>query len=129
RVGDAGGRAGPGGLAQVRVILTALARFHLVTIAADNDTTGDYRVHYPAATGSTTDPGVLGHVALHAGTDQRLLGAQSGHGLTLHVRAHEGAVGIVVLEEGNQRSGYRHHLTRRHVHQGDFFGRLDAELV
>src|SRR5690554_2001278 len=126
---DAGVLVGTGVLGQGVDIHTSLASFHLVIIDADNDTTGVYRVHYPAATGSNTDPGVLGHVALHAGTDQRLLGAQSGHGLTLHVRTHEGAVGIVVLEEGNQRSGHGDHLTGGHVHQGDFFGRLDAELV
>ena len=47
------------------------------------------------------------------------LGADQRHGLTLHVRAHQGAVGIVVLEEGNEGGGDRHQLLGRHVHHVD----------
>ena len=42
---------------------------------------------------------------LHAGADERRVGAQQRHRLALHVRAHEGAVGVVVLEERDQRRG------------------------
>src|SRR5690606_24821913 len=51
---DAGVLVGTGVLGQGVDIHTSLARFHLVIIDADNDTTGVYRVHYPAATGSNT---------------------------------------------------------------------------
>ena len=44
------------------------------------------------------------------------------HGLALHVRAHERAVRVVVLEERDQRGGHRDELVRRHVHQVDVFG-------
>ena len=41
------------------------------------------------------------------------------HGLAHHVRAHEGAVGVVVLEERDHRGRDRHHLARRDVHVVD----------
>ena len=70
------------------------------------------------------DTGLLGddHVTgvdrgaqLHAGADQRRLGAQQRHRLALHVGAHQRAVGVVVLEERDHRGGDRHHLPRRDV--------------
>ena len=41
------------------------------------------------------------------------------HRLALHVGAHERAVGVVVLEERDQRRGHRDQLVRRHVHEVD----------
>ena len=46
-------------------------------------------------------------------------GNEERHALPLHVRAHERAVGVVVLEERNQRRGDRDELLRRHVHEVD----------
>ena len=51
------------------------------------------------------DAGVARHDALHAGADERRIGAEQRHRLALHVGAHEGAVGVVVLEERDQRGG------------------------
>ena len=61
---------------------------------------------------------------LHAGADERRRRAQQRHGLALHVRAHEGAVRVVVLEERDERGGHRDHLPRRDVHVVDL-RRLD----
>ena len=70
------------------------------------------------------DTGLLGHdhvtgvdrgAQLHAGADQRRLGAEQRHGLALHVRAHQRAVRVVVLEERDHRGRDRHHLPRRDV--------------
>ena len=55
----------------------------------------------------------------HTGSHQRSFGNQERHGLTLHVRTHEGSVGVVVLQERNQRGRNGHHLARRNVHVGD----------
>ena len=63
--------------------------------------------------------GVGGGAVLHAGADERGLAAQQRHGLALHVRAHERAVGVVVLEERDHRGRDRHHLARRDVHVVD----------
>ena len=46
------------------------------------------------------------------------------HSLTLHVRTHQRTVGVIVLQERNQRRGNRNDLLRRHVHQGDVFRAL-----
>ena len=55
--------------------------------------------------------------------------AQERHGLPLHVGAHERAVGVVVLEERDQRGRDRNELLRRHVHVLDFVGRHEADLA
>ena len=52
---------------------------------------------------------------LHAGADERRPRPQQRHGLALHVRSHQRAVRVVVLEERNQRRRDRHELLRRHV--------------
>src|SRR5690606_9358750 len=67
--------------------------------------------------------GVDGHRALDAGADQRLFRTQAGYGLTLHVGAHQSPVRVVVLEEGNQRSGHGHDLRRSNVHVVNVFRR------
>jgi hypothetical protein len=59
---------------------------------------------------------------LEPGTDQRRFGTQKGHALALHVRAHERAVGVVVLEERDERGCGTDDLIRRHVHERDFAG-------
>jgi hypothetical protein len=67
--------------------------------------------------------GVDSRTALHAGADERRVAAEQRHSLTLHVGTHEGAVGVVVLEERDQRGRDRHHLARRDVHVVDVLGR------
>ena len=57
---------------------------------------------------------------------QRPLGDQQRNGLALHVRAHQGAVGVVVLEERHERGGNRDDLHRRDVHVVDAGGLDDA---
>src|SRR5207253_446731 len=44
--------------------------------------------------------------ALHAGANQRRFALDQRHSLALHVRAHQRAVGVVVLEERNQAGGH-----------------------
>src|SRR5690606_34011106 len=126
---DAGVLVGTGVFGQVVDVDTGFASLDLVVIDANHDAAGVDRVDHATTTGHHADTGVTGDVALHAGTHQRLVGTQGRHGLTLHVRAHECTVGVVVLEERNQRSCDRDHLLRRDVHQGDVFRRLDGELV
>src|SRR5436190_2882552 len=75
------------------------------------------------------DARVARHHPLHAGTDQRRVGAQEGHRLALHVGAHERAVGVVVLEERDEGRRHRHELVRRHVHELDLVGRHHGELA
>ena len=59
---------------------------------------------------------------LHARADQRRRRLEQRHGLALHVGAHQGAVGVVVLQERDQRARHRHRLLRRDVHVVDLLG-------
>ena len=52
---------------------------------------------------------------LHAGADKRRPRPQQRHRLALHVRSHQRAVRVVVLEERDQRRRDRDELLRRHV--------------
>ena len=63
-------------------------------------------------------------VATHGGStlDQR-------HGLALHVRTHQGAVRVVVLEERDQRCGDTDELLGRDIDIVDFFGLELGELA
>ena len=74
-------------------------------------------------------PEVARHHLLHAGADQRRLGLDEGHGLALHVGAHQRAVGVVVLEERDQRRGDRHELLGRHVDVVDLVGRHEQHVA
>ena len=67
--------------------------------------------------------GVAGGAVLDAGADVRRLGAHQRHGLLLHVGAHQGAVGVVVLEERDQRRADRDDLLRADVHELDLVRR------
>ena len=58
-------------------------------------------------------PESRGNGRFHAGADQRRVRLDQRHGLTLHVRAHQRAVGVVVFQERDQRGGDRHELLRR----------------
>ncbi len=67
--------------------------------------------------------------ALDAGTDERLFRPQAGHRLALHVRTHQCAVRVIVLEERDQRRRDRHDLRRRNVHVLNATGRHQHELA
>src|SRR5215469_6510573 len=90
---------------------------------ADNDTGGVDLVDDAGAARRDRGARVAGDHALHAGADERRLGAHERHRLALHVRAHQRAVRVVVLEERNERGRDRHELLRRHVHVVDLVRR------
>ena len=73
--------------------------------------------------------GVVGGALLHAGADQRRLGGEQRHRLALHVRAHEGAVRVVVLQEGDEGGRHGHHLARGDVHVVDALARDQRGLL
>ena len=70
-----------------------------------------------AALGDDGNAGVNGDSALHAGADQRFLRTHRGNSLALHVGAHQGAVGVIVLKERDQGRSDGNDLLRRHVHE------------
>ena len=93
-------------------------------VGHDGDVVGRELGDHTRLVGGDDVRGVDGGAQLHAGADERGLGAEQRHGLALHVRAHQGAVGVVVLEERDHRGRDRHHLARRDVHVVDVV-RLD----
>ncbi len=70
----------------------------------------------PAILGDDHLAGVDGRLELHAGADDGGVGAHERHGLALHVGAHERAVGVVMLQEGNERGRDADDLLGRDVH-------------
>ncbi len=66
---------------------------------------------------------------LDAGADERRLRDHQRHSLPLHVRAHQRAVRVVVLEERDHRRRDRHDLGRCDVHEVDVLGGGDHGLA
>ena len=89
------------------------------TRCADNDTGGVDLIDNSGASCGDRSARVAGHGFFHAGADKRRFGFDQRHSLTLHVRSHQCAVGVIIFQERNERGGNRNKLLRAHVHQGD----------
>src|SRR5882672_7841701 len=126
---DAGVLIRAGVIREVVDVDAGLARLRLLVLDAYNNARRVDRVDDAAAARDHGDARVDGHRTLHARADERRLGAQRRDRLALHVRAHQRAVRVVVLEERNQRRGHRHDLLRRHVHVLDLIRGQQRELV
>ena len=96
---------------------------------ADDDARGVDLVDDAGAARDDRDAGIARHHLFHAGADERRLGLDQRHRLALHVRAHQRAVGVVVLEERDQRRGDRDELLGRDVDEVDVLGPADDELA
>ena len=60
--------------------------------------------------------GVAGGFAFKTCPNKRRLGNEERHTLALHVRSHQCAVGVIVLEERDEAGGDRNKLFRGNVH-------------
>ena len=80
---------------------------------ADDDAGRVDLVDDAGAAGGDRRARIARHGLFHAGADERRLGADQRHRLALHVRAHQRAVGVVVLEERDERGGDRDQLLGR----------------
>ena len=85
-------------------------------VVSDVDQVGAHRLHHTRLGGHGDVAGVDRTAVLHPGADERRVGTDQRHGLTLHVGAHQGPRRVVVLQERDHGRGHRHHLARRHVH-------------
>ena len=74
----------------------------VAVLVLNNDGVGIYIGHGAIHPGDRDHAGVAGHLGFQAGTHQGTLGTQQRHSLTLHVGAHQSAVGVVVLQEGDK---------------------------
>ena len=119
---DAGVLVGALELHQPVDVDARLGRIELAGGAHD-DTGGVDLIDHAGAARRDRGAGVTRDHAFHAGADERRLGAHQRHRLALHVGAHQRAVGVVVLQERDQRRRHRNELLRRHVHVVDLVGR------
>ena len=87
------------------------------------------RVTVPARRATITAPESRATFSSSPVPDQRRLGEEQRHALPLHVGAHERAVGVVVLQERDQRRGDGDQLLRRHVHEVDPVRRQQRVVV
>src|SRR6185437_11098397 len=95
-----------GELVDVRANLTRELRGVVLAFDAHDDALAIDRVHDAVALGKNDGAGVARGDALHAGSDKRGFRDQQRHGLALHVRTHQRAVGVVMLEERHERCGH-----------------------
>ena len=112
---DAGALVGAVVLAQGVDAARAVLFLHDDRVAGDAD-------HFAGVFGDDHLAGVDGRLVFHAGADDGRFGADQRHGLALHVGAHQGAVGVVVLQEGDQRGRDAHDLLGRDVHEAHLVG-------
>ncbi len=108
---------------RAEVLTTLLARH------ADDDAGRVDLVDDAGAPADDHRAGVARRRLLHPGADNRRVGLQERHGLPLHVGAHQGAVGVVVLEERDQRRRHRDELLRRDVDEVDLLARSEDEAA
>jgi hypothetical protein len=100
----------------------------LVDLRTDLDPLGVDIGNGPLVPGANDHAGVERHVAFQAGPHDRRLGNQQRHRLPLHVRAHQGPVRVVVLQERNQTGRDADHLARCHVDVFDSVDRYEDEV-
>ena len=93
---------------------------------AHNDTLGIDLVDDTGAAGHDRGARVAGDNAFDAGADERRLGLKKRNSLTLHVRAHQSAVGVVILEERNERGRDRDKLLGRDVDEVNILARGES---
>ncbi len=72
-------------------------------VVADTYACSVYKLDHTFTLGCNLCAAVAGKLCFDTGTYDRSLAAHKGHSLTHHVRSHECAVGVVMLEEGDQR--------------------------
>ena len=111
-----------------QVVDVDVARRLALLLDTDDDPLGVALVDGAAALRDQENTRVAGGHAFHPGADERGHRLDQRDGLPLHVRTHEGAVGVVVLQEGDQGGRNRHQLLRRDVHVLDLAGGSGGEL-
>ena len=83
----------------------------------------------PIGTGNDDHAGVASGLCFQSGTHKGTFGTQQGNRLSLHIRTHEGAVSVVVFEEGNQGSCHRDNLDGGNTNVVHLFGGSGGEFL
>src|SRR5208282_3201667 len=101
----------------------------MVGLDAHDDALAVHLVHDALAAADDHGAGVARGDALHPRADQRRFTADQGDGLALHVRAHERAVRVIVLEERDEAGGHGDELIGRNVDVVHFLAALEHEVA
>src|SRR5208283_1259474 len=101
----------------------------VIAFDADDDALRVNLVDDAVALAEHDRAGVASGDAFHAGADQWSFATNQRHRLALHVRTHQSAVGVVVLEERNQAGGDGDELLWRDVDIIDFIAMLQHEVA
>ena len=100
----------------------------MVGFDAHDDAFGVHLVNDAIAPADHHRAGIARGHALHTSAHERGFAANQRYGLALHIRAHQRAVRIVVLEEGNQAGGHGDQLLGRHIDVIHFFALFQHEV-
>ena len=100
----------------------------LGAVIADADDAGIDKLDNARALGLQLSAAVIGHALLDTGAHNRGLAAQQGHSLTHHVRTHQSAVSVVMLQEGDECRSDRSDLLGRNIHELNLVGRNHGEV-
>ena len=95
--------------------LGELVFLRLAVVVSHGDGAGVHLGHDAVALGEDGDLGVHADLVLHTGTDDGSLGSEQRNGLTLHIRAHQGTVRVVVRQERDHRGRDGDHHARGNV--------------
>ena len=114
-------------LAQVVDVDADIGRIGLLGDAHD-DAGGVHLIDHAGAPARNCGARVARDDGFDSGAHERRFGAQERNGLALHVRSHKRAVGVVVLEEGNERRRHRDDLLGRNIDEVDAGGRDELEV-
>ena len=101
----------------------------LVGLDAHDDALGVHLIHDAVAAADDDRARITRRHTLHAGANERSLALDKRHSLALHVRAHQRAVRVVVLEERDEARGHGDELLRRDVNVIHFVAALQNEVA
>ena len=107
---DAGAGIGTGELGQVQGL-------GLAVVITQGDGIGGDGGNHAGLLGLQADFGIHSGLVLHTGADNRTLGLEQRHCLSLHVRAHQCTVCVIVFQERNHRSCNRNDHLRGNIHK------------
>ncbi len=118
-------------LGQMILLHAVLERGELLLLGAvitDAYHGGVDKLDHTGTLGHYLGAGVADQLTLDACTDDRALAAQQRHSLAHHVRSHECAVGVIMLQERDERCCDRSDLSGRYIHKLHLGGGNDREV-
>ena len=118
-----------GDVVDLDVVLEGDEAVILIHLVPDVDLVAVHILDDTVALGRHQHAAVAGHLALESRAHDRAVRTHQRHGLAHHVRSHQRPVGVVVLEERNQRCGDGRNLVRRHVDVLDLLRRHQREVT